>query len=149
MTSIAISSEEQYRLLSMLFTVSTALQVCFAGYFSTLGNGFSAIGDGHVFRCRELLSSGSDDEVTLMVFVLMLFPAGLRLFRIDLVVSTGEVVLYYFLLAIGLVVVFFGLECGHYWVTVFSNFPNSLSGFTFFGGISFLSFALLLRCRSV
>lgn len=149
MTSIAISSEVQCRLLSILFTVSTALQVFFAGYFSIRGEGFRAIVDGHVFKCRELLSSGNDDEVTLMVFVLMLLPAGLRLFRIDSVVSIGEVVLYNCLLAVGSVAVFIGLECGQYWVTVFSNFPNSLSGFTFFSGISFLSFALLLRCRSV
>ena len=48
------------------------------------------IANDGLFRCKTLLSSGSDDEVLFLLFWSFLIPVGVRLARIDEPISVWE-----------------------------------------------------------
>jgi hypothetical protein len=136
------------RLLSIFFVVTTSVQVHFAIYFLMLGDGFRAIVDGQVFYCRDLLSSGSDDEVILLLFGLLLISVLLRFIKLGSPVSVPEAVVFVLVWIVGGGFLLFGLECGQLVITIRPTKPTSFGGFVLFGALSVLFFGLLIGGRA-
>ena len=100
--------------LSVLFMGLVGLQVASALGVAVHPDGLYAFSDDGVFRCRELMSSGSDDEVLMIFFVALAPCIVIRLWNISRKPSGVEIGLYVGILALGLLILIapIGLECG-------------------------------------
>lgn len=75
-------------------------------------DGFYSYSGGHLFRCADLMSSGSDDEVTMMYFVFMIVPLALRLIFFTSRPSFLELAVFFGIFGFGLLFVAVASDCG-------------------------------------
>ncbi len=88
--------------------------------YEAMTDGLAGNVDGIPFYCRELMSSGGDDDVMIGTFGIFVFPFALRLFLIWRDFTRFEMVIYF--IALGLVVfalILSSLDCADIFYTVF------------------------------
>ena len=132
-------------LFSVTFIVFAIVQVAAAIGFSFYSQGFFSIVEGSLFRCSELLSSGSDDEVMMMLFVALLVSVFVRLLRIKQTVTVVELVLFIVLFLGGIAFVMIGSECGEIGATTLSRMDGYLLSFFLAGMGSIVSLVFAYR----
>jgi hypothetical protein len=73
---------------------------------------------GVLFKCSELLSSGGDDEVIMLVFSGLVISLIFRTLRFGSEVNTMEAVTFFCIIGIGLWIVGRGTDCGEFGTTI-------------------------------
>ena len=104
--------------LSTIFIMLVGVQIVSAFLFAISSDGFYTISAGNIFKCRELLSSGGDDEVVMLVFVALVFSAILRLVRAGKKSSIGEAFVFFVIFGAGLWIALQGSDCGGFGTTM-------------------------------
>ena len=82
-------------LSGITYLLALSILIWFGFYFAS-SEGFVAAGDPPLFLCRQLLSSGGDDEIVTVVFALSVIPLGIRIFRYRHKISGFETYIYSF-----------------------------------------------------
>lgn len=120
----------------VLIQIAAALAFAFTGHYTD-----------HGFDCRELMSSGNDDEVMMMLFVALLASVSIRLFRFRTSPNAAEVVVY---IAIMIVCALFASVtngCGDPVSTLLAAEPSFLV-FVASGISAALTMTLLVRSKA-
>ena len=133
-------------LLSLLYVALLAFTVLASYDFATDGQGFAAPVMGQAFYCANLQSSGSDDQVSTIVFLLCLLPILFRLMRFWKSPSNLEVIF-----ALGLHLILYAslllmVECGDVLYTAFAIGDGRLASLVVLPPLSVLVM-LLARTR--
>lgn len=105
--------------LNLLYLASLAAISAVGLMWNTVSHGFHATGGE--FLCRELKSSGSDDDAMVVMFITLLFPIIIRLIRFKK--SYAHMELLVLLLCLGLSVLglwLAALDCADIWDTAFA-----------------------------
>lgn len=89
----------QRNLLSAAYVALLSIMVVVGLSYEAVSPGLAAPGGDGPFFCRQLLSSGGDDEVMITAFGLFFLPLALRLVRMNRPVAGYEVVLFWLCLA--------------------------------------------------
>ena len=71
-----------------------AIMVIIGWTYDTLSSGLATMSFDGPFFCRNLMSSGGDDDVMVFAFVLFVLPLLIRLTRLKRSVATGEVIVF-------------------------------------------------------
>ena len=130
---------------SCIFMIIVAAQIAAALGFVFYSDGFYSLVNGALFHCRELMSSGSDDEVTMFVFILQFLSIALRMNNIKKTPSYFEVGLYLFFIIIGILIVVISSDCGSLLTTMVLKRDPYLISFSLAGVVAFTLLALLSR----
>lgn len=101
------------------FILLLVTQIYMALSFLSSAKGFATDDGGSVFYCRELMSSGSDDEFIMVVMLLQLIPITVRLARLKQSAENWEMYLFCCTSILSLALILYGLECGSYFFTAF------------------------------
>lgn len=104
---------------SISFILLLVAQIYMALSFFSSAKGFGTDAGGSVFYCRELMSSGSDDEFIMVVMLLQLIPITVRLARLKRSAKNWEIYLFCCTSILSFALILFGLECGSYFFTAF------------------------------
>lgn len=110
----------QRNLLSAAYVALLSIMVVVGLNYEAVSPGLAAPGgDGPLF-CRQLLSSGGDDEVMITAFGLFFLPLALRLVRMNRPVAGYEVVLLWVCLGVaGAALMLASLDCASILYTAF------------------------------
>ncbi|MHA3915378.1 hypothetical protein [Halovulum sp. GXIMD14793] len=88
--------------------------------YEELSLGLAAPGETGPFYCRNLLSSGSDDNVMIFVFVIFVVPMSLRVLRVSRSVAFYERMSLWVCIAVTCAVLFIAsLDCASIFYTAF------------------------------
>ena len=120
-------------LCSYAFMFFTVLQIFTAINFAFFSQGFFSYESGGLFQCSELLSTGSDDEVMMIVFIALIVPILIRLRHRKDRPTFIEICLYFTIVLVGLVISVFTVECGTKFDTMFMAYDLNLMFFFVFG----------------
>lgn len=127
---------ELFYLMSLAWAVSIGLT------FEELSRGLATKTESGPFFCRDLLSSGGDDNAVIFSFVLCAVPLALRLIRLTKPVWPGErIVLAVVVTTVSSLLFLANLDCASIAYTIFVV-PNVLLGSAVLG--MFVSIPLLL-----
>ena len=87
--------------------------------WESLSNGFHA--SGGEFLCRNLKSSGGDDDAVVVIFVTLVIPAMIRAFRVKLPYTRIELTIFCLCLALSAFGLWLAsLDCADIWDTAFA-----------------------------
>ena len=106
------------RNLSTIFILLVGVQILSAFLFAMISDGFYAVSDGIMFKCSNLLSSGGDDEVVMLIFIVLVFSAVLRSIKVDRKASIGEAIIFMGFLSAGLWIALQSSDCGEFGTTI-------------------------------
>lgn len=106
------------RSLSAILVSLLVMQITSAILFAIFSDGFYAMSSGSLFKCSELLSSGGDDEVIMLVFTGLVISLLFRTLRFSSSVSFVEAFIFFFIVGIGLWAVVIGTDCGELGTTI-------------------------------
>ncbi len=84
-----------YTILSIAYITLLAAVAYIGQHWEVLSPGFTSPTDNGPSFCKELFSSGSDDDAMMGAFMLFVLPLALRLFRLLRPVAKYEVWLFY------------------------------------------------------
>jgi hypothetical protein len=88
--------------------------------FASLSNGLASNAGAEPFYCRNLKSSGSDDDVMIFAFSVFLVPFLLRLVRIKRWMAKFEAVNYFLCLGlVALALIVASMDCADVFYTAF------------------------------
>lgn len=118
-------------LRSSIFCVSATIAVASSLAFALYSEFLAATPTG-VFRCKELASSGADDELATVYFMLLLPSILIRIVRWTREVAQFEAVLFLASLAGAGACVFLSLDCGNFFFTTLSGPDPYLVSLQFF-----------------
>ena len=106
---------------SNLFIFLVFSQLLSAFLFIFYSNGFYAYTENGIFQCSLLFSSGGDDEVTVLVFILMIINIITRMARYNKNIDQMDFYIYIIISAFCFTFSLLGSECGQYFATIISN----------------------------
>lgn len=115
--------------LSLLFIALVGAQVTSAILFAILSDGFYVLSEGIPFRCGELLSSGGDDEVIMLIFVALALSIIFRMARITKGASIFEAITFFFILGAALWISIQSIDCGEFDTTLSKKLDPYLLAF--------------------
>ena len=116
-----------------------------SGFYFASSEGFVAAGEPPLFLCRQLLSSGGDDEIVTVVLALYAIPLAIRVFRYRQKISGFETSIFVLITALCFVFVTMAPECGSWATTLFQRKNPALWVVTVFWLISVLAFLFQKR----
>lgn len=106
--------------LSLVYGLLLVLMAGVGLSYEGLSPGLAAPTDGAPFFCRELRSSGGEDDALIIVFAVFLVPLGLRVFRFAAPVARVEAIAFWVCGALVCFALFLaGLDCGSVFYTAF------------------------------
>ncbi|WP_312531962.1 hypothetical protein [Paracoccus sp. (in: a-proteobacteria)] len=82
-------------ILSLTYLVCLMLMIFVGVTYETISTGLASPGPDGPFFCKELLSSGSDDDAMMSAFSVFLLPLALRTVRITRIIAAFEVAVFY------------------------------------------------------
>jgi len=110
----------QRTLLSAAYLASLSIMVVVGLSYEAVSPGLAAPGGEGPFFCRELLSSGGEDDAMIVAFGLFALPLAVRLLRMTRPVAGYEVVLLWLCLAVaGAALTLASLDCASIFYTAF------------------------------
>ena len=112
-----MTNEKKTILLSTSFLACVSLVLYLSVFYEDFSRGFASDVNGSVFYCRELQTSGSDDDAIMISLLLLVVPLLIRLFNVLNKVKYWEAVVFVLFSAISLAIVIIGLECGEFFFT--------------------------------
>lgn len=115
--------------LSLLFIALVGVQVTSAFLFAMLSDGFYVLSEGIPFRCGELLSSGGDDEVIMLIFVALALSIIFRMVRVEKGISIFEAITFFFILGAALWISIQSIDCGEFDTTLSKKLDPYLLAF--------------------
>ena len=107
-------------IFSALYLLCLGSMIFVGLYYEVLSGGLAANNGGITFRCRDLMSSGGEDDVMIFSFVIFVVPFVMRLFLILRDFTRFEVATYS--IALGLVVfalLLASMDCAEIFYTAF------------------------------
>lgn len=122
---VRLPQNTQMTARSIVILVAVLAAIGFAWNFAMSGPGALASNGS---PCRELLSTGNDDEVCFLFLTLLLLPAALRLWRLEKPIVWWERVAFFPLFLFGSIFIFAGADCAD-WIVTFkvSGDPNLIA----------------------
>lgn len=135
------------RSLSLIFIVLLGIQIISATFFAMFSDGFYTMSSGSLFKCSELLSSGGDDEVIMLVFAGLVISVLFRILKLGSDVSTIEAFIFFCIIGIGLWSVLNGADCGEFGTTIIGKRDPYLLAFSVSSILSALVMVYLVLRR--
>lgn len=135
--------------ISVAYLIAIGVQIISAFWFALFSDGLYAMSKGGLFHCKELLSSGRDDELMLVVFILMAVPAIVRAFRFNYYVNAVETLIFFIITAVCVWILSTGMDCGEFSTTLIEAQPLSLLVFSISGLSTVIAMLCLLWQRDI
>lgn len=129
--------------ISILFIATVAVQILSAILFSMFSDGFYSLSDGQLFKCEDLVSSGGDDEVIMLVFAGLVFPALFRIFKMKRKASGAEAFIFIGIMGASIWIALQSSDCGEFATTMIGNRDPFLLVFFVSGLLSVLTMVKL------
>lgn len=133
--------------LSLLFIGLVGVQVTSAVLFAMISDGFYVLSEGTPFRCSELLSSGGDDEVIMLIFIALALSIIFRMARIKKGVSIFEAITFFCILGAAFWVSIQSIDCGEIGTTLSKKLDPYLLAFAASSLLSALTMVYLALRR--
>ena len=116
-----------------------------SGFYFASSEGFVAAGKPPLFLCRQLLSSGGDDETVTVVLALYAIPLAIRIFCYQRKISNLETSIFLLVTFLCFVFVTMAPECGSLIATLFQRQNPALWAMTILWALSGVLFFLRRR----
>ncbi len=135
------------RIWSLGFIFFLGVTIVTGWYFPSWSDGLASFEAGGAFYCRELMSSGGDDDSQLGVSILFLLPLIFRSLQASTSPTQFEVVVVAASYLLFWVWVTLGLECGEVFYTTFVLLDPALLMLFLAQALSLIFFFVLLSIK--
>ncbi|ERI15304.1 hypothetical protein O206_19700 [Ochrobactrum sp. EGD-AQ16] len=109
-----------YRGFTTIYLLSLSLMIWVGLAYESLSPGLASPELAGPLYCKELFSSGSDDDGMIGAFALFSLPFALRLFRIDRAVTSFEIAALFFCVTMTIIALWLAsLDCASIFYTAF------------------------------